>query len=153
MARSAPTGVGKDGREKMTKLRSVHHLALTVTDVDRSVPWYARVLELEEFARRDDEETGLRKVVLRSQSEEFAVVLVQHSDTGRRVFDERRTGLDHVAFKVSSRAELSEWEDRLDEYGVTYSPAEPSLTLAGSTVIVFRDPDGIQLEIWADPER
>jgi glyoxylase I family protein len=152
MARSAATGVGKDGREKMTKLRSVHHLALTVTDVDRSVPWYARVLELEEFARRDDTETGLRKVVLRSPGDEFAVVLVQHSNTGRRAFDERRTGLDHVAFKVSSRAELAEWEERLDEYGVTYSPAEPSRTLAGSTVIVFRDPDGIQLEIWADPE-
>lgn len=53
----------------MSKLMSVHHLALTVTDVDRSVPWYARVLELEEFTRREDPETGLRKVVLRSPSE------------------------------------------------------------------------------------
>jgi glyoxylase I family protein len=145
-------GVGKDGHENMAKLRSVHHLALTVTDVDRSVPWYARVLELEEFTRRDDTDTGLRKVVLRSPSEEFAVVLVQHADTGRRTFDERRTGLDHVAFKVSSHAELAEWEDRLDEYGVNYTRATPSRTLVGSTAIVFRDPDGIQLEIWADPE-
>jgi glyoxylase I family protein len=135
----------------MTKLRSVHHLALTVTDVDRSVPWYARVLELEEHTRREDLETGVRKVVLRSPGEEFAVVLVQHPDTDRGGFDERRAGLDHVAFKVSSRAELSVWEDRLHEYGVTFTPAAPSRTLPGSTVIVFRDPDGIQLEIWADP--
>lgn len=145
-------GVGKDGHVRMAKLRSVHHLALTVTDVDRSVPWYARVLELEEFTRRDDEETGLRKVVLRSPGEEFAVVLVQHADTGRRSFDERRTGLDHVAFKVSSHAELAEWEDRLDEYGVHFTRTTPSRTLVGSSVIVFRDPDGIQLEVWADPE-
>jgi glyoxylase I family protein len=136
----------------MTTLRSVHHLALTVTDVDRSVPWYLRVLELEEFTRRDDLATGLRKVVLRSPSEEFAVVLVQHPDTGRRTFDERRAGLDHIAFKVSSHAALAEWEGRLDEYGVTYTPAAPSRTLAGSTAIVFRDPDGIQLEIWADSD-
>jgi glyoxylase I family protein len=130
----------------------VHHIALTVTDVDRSVPWYARVLELEEFTRRDDPETGVRKVVLRSQSDEFAVMLVQHPDTGRGEFDERRAGLDHVAFGVASRAELSEWEDRLDQYGVTYVATRSSRTLPGSTVIVFRDPDGIQLEIWADSE-
>jgi glyoxylase I family protein len=136
----------------MTKLKSVHHVALTVTDVDRSVPWYLRVLELEEFTRRDDLATGLRKVVLRSPRAAFAVVLVQHPDTGRRAFDERRTGLDHVAFKVSSRAALAEWEGRLDEYGVSYTPAAPSRTLSGSMVVVFRDPDGIQLEIWADPE-
>lgn len=136
----------------MTKLRTVHHIALTVTDVDRSVPWYARVLELEEFTRRDDPETGVRKVVLRSQSDEFAVMLVQHPDTGRGEFDERRAGLDHVAFGVASRAELSEWEDRLDQYGVTYVATRSSRTLPGSTVIVFRDPDGIQLEIWADSE-
>ncbi len=136
----------------MSKLMSVHHLALTVTDVDRSVPWYARVLELEEYTRREDPETGLRKVVLRSPSEGFAVVLVEHANTGRPRFDERRTGLDHVAFKVSSRSELAEWEARLEEYGVTYTPAKQSRTLEGSSVVVFRDPDGIQLEIWADPE-
>lgn len=134
----------------MSKLMSVHHLALTVTDVDRSVPWYARVLELEEVTRREDPENGLRKVVLRSPSEGFSVVLVEHPDTGRPPFDERRTGLDHVAFKVSSRSELAEWEARLSEYGVTYTPVTHSRTLEGSSVIVFRDPDGIQLEIWAD---
>lgn len=136
----------------MSKLMSVHHLALTVTDVDRSVPWYARVLELEEVTRREDPETGLRKVALKSPSEGFSVLLVEHPDTGRPPFDERRTGLDHVAFKVSSRSELAEWEARLSEYGVTYTPVKHSRTLEGSSVIVFRDPDGIQLEIWADRE-
>ncbi|WP_158879405.1 VOC family protein [Amycolatopsis anabasis] len=136
----------------MSKLTCVHHLALTVTDVDRSVPWYVRVLELEEFTRREDPETGLRKVVLRSPSEEFSVVLVQHPENERRAFDERTTGLDHVAFKVSSQNELDQWEERLVEYGVTYTPAATSRTLPGSRVVVFRDPDGIQLEVWADPE-
>ncbi|GAA1980024.1 VOC family protein [Amycolatopsis minnesotensis] len=136
----------------MSKLTSVHHLALTVTDVDRSVPWYERVLGLVEFARREDAETGLRKVVLRSPGEEFSVALVQHPYADRRPFDERVTGLDHVAFKVSSQADLRQWEERLAEYGVTYTPAKPSRTLPGSLVVVLRDPDGIQLEIWADPE-
>ncbi|GHF56312.1 glyoxylase I family protein [Amycolatopsis bartoniae] len=136
----------------MSTLIGVHHLALTVTDVDRSVPWYERVLGLKEAARREDAETGIRKVVLRGGPGEFSVVLVQHPDTERGDFDERRTGLDHVAFMVDSYAELKEWERRLAEYGVTYSPAKASRTLPGSAVLVFRDPDGIQLEVWADPE-
>ena len=135
----------------MPKLTSVHHLALTVTDVDRSVPWYVRVLDLEESHRREDPETGVRKVVLRSAGDGFSVVLVQHPIAIRPAFDERRTGLDHVAFSVSSRAELTEWEDRLREYGVSYLPATESQTFEGSSVIVFRDPDGIQLEVWSDP--
>ncbi|OZM71412.1 glyoxalase [Amycolatopsis antarctica] len=149
----------------MAKLTNVHHLALTVTDVDRSVPWYERVLELEEISRREDAGTGIRKVVLRAPGDGFAVVLVQHpevvrpgapmSETGVRWasdFDERRTGLDHVAFRVSSRAELRDWEQRLADYGVTYSAGKESRTMPGSEVVVFRDPDGIQLEVWADPD-
>ncbi|PXY31507.1 VOC family protein [Prauserella muralis] len=136
----------------MSKLTCVHHLALTVTDVDRSVPWYVRVLDFEEVTRREDDETGLRKVVLRAPGDGFAVMLVQHARAERPGFDERHTGLDHVAFKVGSRAELSEWERRLADYGVTYTPATPSRTAPGSEVVVFRDPDGIQLEVWADPE-
>lgn len=136
----------------MCTLTGMHHLALTVTDVDRSVPWYERVLNLKEVARREDAATGIRKVVLRGRTDSFAVVLLQHPDTELGDFDERRAGLDHVAFMVDSHAELKDWETRLAEYGVTYTPAKASRTLPGSEVVVFRDPDGIQLEVWADPQ-
>jgi glyoxylase I family protein len=136
----------------MSTLTGVHHLALTVTDVDRSVPWYERVLDLKEVARREDGETGIRKVVMRGRSDGFSLVLLQHPDTERGGFDERRTGLDHVAFTVDSYVELKEWEQRLAAYGVVYSEAKASRTLPGSAVVVFRDPDGIQLEVWADPQ-
>lgn len=136
----------------MAKLTGVHHLALTVTDVDRSVPWYERVLDLRETRRREDPDTGLRKVVLQAPGDAFSVVLLQHPDTERGPFDERRTGLDHAAFTVPTYAELRQWEQRLAEYGVEYSPAKQSRTLPGSAVVVFRDPDGIQLEVWANLE-
>ena len=134
----------------MSYLTNVHHLALTVTDVDRSVPWYERVLELKEIGRREDAESGIRKVLLRAAGDAFSVVLVQHPDTERGDFDERRTGLDHVAFGVGSYGELKEWEQRLAEYGVTFSPTKASRTIPGAAVVVFRDPDGIQLEVWAE---
>jgi glyoxylase I family protein len=60
-------------------------------------------------------------------------------------FDEFCTGLDHFAFAVSSRAELEGWEQRLREAGIVFTPiAETSI----GSVIVFRDPDNIQLEFW-----
>jgi glyoxylase I family protein len=136
----------------MSQLTSLYHLALTVTDVDRSVPWYVRVLELKEVRRRDDTERGIRKVLLRAPEDAFTVVLVQHPDTERGARDERRPGLDHVAFKVDSYAALKRWEQRLAEYGVSYTPATSSRTMPGAAVLVFYDPDGIQLEVWADLE-
>jgi glyoxylase I family protein len=133
----------------MSKLTSLHHLALTVTDVDRSVPFYERVLELTETTRREDPETGVRKVYLRAPGEDFHVVLVQHPDTDRVGFDRRRTGLDHIAFKVDSHDALKKWEQRLADYSVSYTPATASRTVPGACVVVFCDPDGIQLEVWA----
>ena len=141
---------GREGMPNMSELTSVHHLAITVTDVDRSVPWYIRVLGLEEYARREESDTGVRKVFLRSVNHSLVVMLVQHPDTELRVFGERRIGLDHVAFKADNHKALLEWEQKLTEYGVSYVPNRPSLTLIGSRVLVLHDPDGIQVEIWAD---
>jgi glyoxylase I family protein len=60
-------------------------------------------------------------------------------------FDEYRVGLDHFAFTVEDRAQLEEWERELASRDITYSPIAE--TPIGS-VVVFRDPDNIQLEFW-----
>ncbi|MFC4005460.1 VOC family protein [Prauserella oleivorans] len=131
----------------MARLARVHHLALTVTDVDRSVPWYVRVLGFEVAARSEDVEFGLRRVELHAPGDGFSVVLVEHAYAERPPFNERHTGLDHVAFAVASCAELGRWERKLADHGVGYNAVERP---PGRTVVVFRDPDGIQLEILAD---
>jgi glyoxylase I family protein len=53
--------------------------------------------------------------------------------------------MDHLAFEVSSRDELREWEEGLRERGIEYTP---SVDTPIGTVVVFRDPDRIQLEFW-----
>jgi glyoxylase I family protein len=135
---------------RMLMLHGVHHLALTVTDIDRSTAWYVRLLGFEEFARRDDPDNQVRKAVLRAP-DGFVLTLVQHGNASSQPFDERVTGMDHVAFLAASQEELHEWERRLAGQGIDYTPATPSLTVTGAEVVVFRDPDGIQLEIWANP--
>ncbi len=135
---------------RMPTLHGVHHLALTVTDIDRSAAWYVRLLGFEEVARRDDPDNRLRKAVLRTKGG-LVLTLVQHDHASGRPFDECTPGMDHVAFLAASHDELHEWEHQLARQGVDHTPAAPSLTVAGAEVVVFRDPDGIQLEIWANP--
>ena len=71
--------------------------------------------------------------------------LQQHRANPGEPFDPRRTGGDHVAFRVASRAELDEWTTRLAGLGLTWSPvAERDY----GAVVCLRDPDGIQLELF-----
>ena len=63
-------------------------------------------------------------------------------------FTELRTGLDHIAFSCSDRAELDTWGTRLDALGVSHSEIVDAPYGSG---LSFRDPDGIALEFFAPP--
>jgi glyoxylase I family protein len=76
---------------------------------------------------------------------------VQHRTTPPRPFDETLIGLDHLAFRVATRADLDTWAERLAAAGVPASPIADSRSIDGAAVLVFRDPDNIQLEFFADP--
>jgi glyoxylase I family protein len=60
-------------------------------------------------------------------------------------------GLDHLAFAVASRVDLEQWADRLARAGVDFLPIAESFTIPSAAVLVFRDPDNIQLELFTDP--
>ncbi len=62
-------------------------------------------------------------------------------------FDERRTGLDHLSFQVGSRADLETWDERLTELGVEHEAITDVREPFPFSVLVLRDPDGIQLEL------
>jgi glyoxylase I family protein len=59
--------------------------------------------------------------------------------------------LDHLAFGVDQRDELDSWSQRLDRAHVAHSPVQPANSIPGAFVLVFRDPDNIQLELFYDP--
>jgi glyoxylase I family protein len=61
-------------------------------------------------------------------------------------FNERRIGLDHLAFACSSRHDLEEWEARLDELGIDNGGIVDASYGSG---LSFRDPDNIALEFFA----
>ena len=121
------------------------HVAVTVTDLEVSQAWYSMVFGVEPVL---DEDTGpFRHIVFPMGSTLLGLHgfpdLVSNDD-----FDERRPGLDHIAFGCASRDDLVAWASRLDELGVTHG----GIVDAGyGSGLSFRDPDNIALELFAPP--
>ena len=126
-----------------TGFSGIGHLDLSVSDVEASAAWYAKVLGLRRLRRVDFSERTM--VVLRHDASGLVIGLNQHQGFPGEPFDEQRAGLDHVGFTVGRRQDLDSWQGRLAALGVEHSPVTD--TEVGSA-LVFRDPDHIQLELW-----
>lgn len=128
----------------MNPLRSIHHVALTVTDLERSAAWYAEVLGFKAAFRESSEHRA--GVIFEFADGRTAIGLVQHAST-RQGFDPAVTGLDHLAFTVSTEAEMFTWADRLTALGVPHSGA---IEIPPGRILNFKDPDGIALSLFWD---
>lgn len=133
---------------------AIHHLRLTVTDVQRSRAFYTGLLGFDVAAESpppgDPAYEGLYPVLW------GGVVLIRGNllmglrpvaPAGDR-FDEDRVGLDHLSFGVGSREELDQAVRLFDEQGVPHGEIR-TLEGFGIHVLPFRDPDNIQLELTA----
>lgn len=125
----------------MPTVTGVAHLSLTVRNLRISETWYRELFGLERIT--DDRHPRFDTVVLRDPSSQMVISLRKHHGAGTARFDESRTGLDHVSFGVADRAALEGWEKRLKEFDVEHSPITET---PFGAVLVFRDPDHIQLE-------
>ncbi|GGV02081.1 glyoxalase [Actinomadura cremea] len=127
----------------MPELAGLSHLSLSVRDRDASVRWYGDVLGFTPF-HVEDGDAWLETICVHPAGP-VILGIQQHRDA-EGAFDHRRPGLDHLAFAVASRADLDDWHARLTELGVTCSPVAET---AFGPVLCFRDPDGVQLELFA----
>lgn len=135
---------------------TLHHVALTVTDLDASTAWYQRVFSLEPVL--DAPHDGGWQRMLADSRMQLVIVLHRHDVNGGEPFSERRTGLDHFGMKVPTRAELTAWQAHLEEMGVVRAAAadrpctqSPIAETPYGSILVFRDPDNIQLEMYSSP--
>ncbi len=128
---------------------SLHHVVLTVSDVERSCEFYT-------------ENLGFRKVMdipgrgYMVSNGFTAIILARAPDPARAItndrFDENRVGLDHLAIKVGSRAELEAACQLFDERGIPHGEIDDmgsDMKLYGLTL---RDPDNTQVELIAPYE-
>ncbi len=132
----------------MPPILGYHHLSLSVTDVDRSVAWYHQALGLETHSVVEGD--GFRRTRLRPPGGGVTLTLTCHDErTGAEPFDERRTGMDHVSFRVAGVDEVNALAQRFEELGVVHSEVRASP--GGTAMLTFRDPDNIQLEVFGGP--
>lgn len=135
----------------MPSITGISHVDLSVTDLEASADWYAGLLSLAPLFGGRNEERDYDVRYLVEPSSGVVIGLEQHDGNDGSEFDERRVGLDHLAFNVATREELDGWLERLDQLGIAHSgitEQEPW------DVLVCRDPDNIQLEFFllkADP--
>lgn len=128
----------------MKALGSFHHVALTVSHLERSAQWYTQVLGMVELFR---EESPTRKaVVFRFAESGTSVGLVEHAGS-HADFDPTVTGLDHLAFSVASQQDMRAWAEHLDRHGVAHSGPIP---VPPGEILNFRDPDGIAMALFWD---
>ena len=112
------------------------HIDLTVTDCRRSADWWTDVLGfiLVHQVRQDTFEC-----MAMAHPSGIGVTVMSHGDTAASDrFDERRVGLDHLAFRVADEAELRKWVNRLDEKKVTHT----------GVIDTGYDSDNLQLEFF-----
>ena len=128
-------------------ITGIHHLGLTVRDVEASAAWYEQVLGFRHVDHYESPDGARRKVFLRHDGLSVRLGLTQHHGSSQKVFDETTVGLDHLAFTVGDRRELEWWQARLADAAVTHSSITPANTIPGAFVLVFHDPDNIQLEL------
>ena len=125
----------------------LHHVALTVSDIDASVAWYSDLFGFVELAREAHfGGAGGNAVLVGYPDGSMAIGLNYHPTNGGEIFDPTRTGLDHVGFTVPDRATLEEWEARISEKGIKHSPISDH---EWGSSLNFRDLDDMQLQLVA----
>jgi catechol 2,3-dioxygenase-like lactoylglutathione lyase family enzyme len=132
----------------------IHHLRLTVTDLERSREFYTQLLGFEvavESPPPDDPSAAETFKVL------FGGIVMARGNLimGLRPmaaagdhFNPDRVGLDHLSFSVASRDDLEHAMRLFDERGVAHGQIA-RLASFGIDVLSFEDPDGVQLELTA----
>ena len=140
-------------------LGPVHHIRLTVTDLERSKAFYTEVLgfqvAMDTLPPEDDQfyellADNLQGGVVLMNAGTF--IGLRPCDAARQsdkdAFDPFRVGLDHMSFNVENRAMLEQAMTQLEERGIPHGGIT-ELTPFGIALLPFKDPDGIQLEICA----
>ena len=129
----------------MSDFPPIAHVVLTIKDLEVSRPWYTRLFGSDPVL---DENTGPFQHCVWAIPGGTLVSLHQFWEPNTDEFDERRRGLDHLAFGLPTRAGLEEWAKKLDDMGIEHGEIIDASYGSG---MAFRDPDNIQLEFFAPP--
>ncbi len=119
----------------------VRHLKVWVTDLATSRRWYEEVLGVEHVLSFEDSDGVIRGMAFRVPGAPFELALRENQQLARALYD-----ADPFAL-ATTRESLDAWVLRLDSLDIEHSPI-----IEGSRgfVLGFRDPDGLQIRLYAE---
>ncbi|MFB2976401.1 VOC family protein [Microseira sp. BLCC-F43] len=117
------------------------HIALPVSDIERSIKFYSTYAGMEVIHRRIDAATGVAVVWLCDRTRPFAIVLIQ-TDSVHSVL----SPLAHLGVGCKSREYMDALCERAKQEGVLVQEQKDSGYPVGYWAFL-RDPDGHTLEL------
>lgn len=117
------------------------HIALPVSDVDRSIEFYSTYARMEVIHRRVDAETGVAVVWLSDRTRPFAIVLIETKSVQTVL-----SPFAHLGVGCESREEIDNLCDRAQKEGILIEKPKDSGYPIGYWAFL-RDPDGHTLEL------
>jgi glyoxylase I family protein len=129
---------------------SIAHVRLTVCDIERSRQFYESVFNwpvlLEIPDNADEQMRRQLGFLFGGVVYDMGGALIGLRPVAVDRFHEDRAGLDHIAFRAASKAELDAAASHLDDLGIDHEPVKD---IGPSYILEFRDPDNIALELTA----
>lgn len=124
----------------MVQTRGVNHVALACADLNRSVDFYTRVLEMNVIMRGRSPDGKVSYAFLGTGGETF-LALYQYA--GRAAPEASQCLLDHVAFSLTAE-EFAQAKEHLEAQGISVSGPVVRLQFKS---LYLSDPDGAVVEL------
>ncbi len=132
----------------VSRIGSMNHLRLTVSDIPRSKRFYDPLLGFMGYRLVETSEARLAWAGMTQHGYLQWVILSVASETAKsRIHDRYSPGLHHFAWNADSREEVDRFYGLLRATGATVvdAPSEYSYE-QGYYAVFFSDPDGMKLE-------
>ncbi|MBK6397344.1 MAG: VOC family protein [Bacteroidetes bacterium] len=124
-------------------IKGIHHIAIIVSDYERSKKFYTEILELKILSENFRKDRNSYKLDL-SVNGEYKIELFSFPSPPPRVSQPEATGLRHLAFSVN---DLESTIARLNKFEIATEPIRTD-EFTGNRFTFFADPDGLPIELY-----
>ena len=127
----------------MAEINGIAHIQLTVTDMEKSIPFYKKLLTGMGLTLVNDSPNGIDGVGGRTGITISRTEAPYNSES----FKQRHPGLHHFCFRARSRKDVDEIHQIAIEIGanIIHTPQQDGFA-PGYYSVLFEDPDGIRIE-------